>query len=438
MPTASHTLLIITNSQMARIDFFGRRRVRVGKIRVENKPNNGLASSVSEALALIPNRPGLVSILTSLVWSEVLYLQKDVVSIASTRERQQALAIDAEAESGISPFESQVVSVQLGTKERDAVPFCVTQVANTQIDELAQLLRFHKSRLFCIAHPIAIDLANCQSACSEEIDRLLQRWNDDSPTGMASDFTATEVAHAADIWANLIGRRTGQAEHRSTDPLWIKPLEPTVDHRQVVALSASLAVLVIFGCTQFNAHTRSYLNSIKQSIVKIERQQSERSNNLDAIKKTELRLNQLRKDALEAEAIRETSERQVRLAATHQARRSIRWSGLLDGLAESAEDCWVKEIKFDSGRTIVHGFAPGNASAHSFAGRVERRLQETGWVVSPAATALSDNGLVEFFVTLAADKADPQLNELGNQLITQSTPDVKVDLANIGPRGIQP
>lgn len=396
----SHTMLWISNDLLARIDFLGsKNRIRIGRIEfLKLDREKTLQAAMTLAINLVSNRPGPVSIVSPSFWTDFLTLPADVVSIANPDELAQALALDAEIDSGVSAFESRIASKQFESNQNGDVQFCVTQASRTALDDLTQSLRSLGTSLQFVAHPLAFELLNANISYENVEAKLNSMKAELSFQNRDEEFCRQ--------W--LDGFATGILPWLSSRPksrtLLLAP-ESTASPIGKIVASLTLASIVTFGCVAWNHQIRKHLKATTNQIARIEQQQKLRVETSNSVKKATAKLVQLRKEASDTEHLLNNAQRIRQKSIDLQVQRSMRWSLLVEALAEHAGDCWIQRIVADGSRTSVLGLAPSNSQAHEFAMRLERSLRETGWVVAPAITQLTSNGLYEFNISVRANEA---------------------------------
>ena len=393
MFTQSHTILLITRQVLARIDLSGKRRLSVKQI--WTKPScdyDALVPEVSRTLQLGTRRPGRVTVVSPDFWTDVLSVPADVTAIANENEIVQALALEAEVDSGLSAFESRMTALKLHDQDQldEDSQWCVTQVAHAQLRELSHSLRIAGTRLHCIAHPIVAHLAAADGLSPAQVRELLLEWREQT------EFTEDAIAKLATDWAACLtlSPKFSMLMMGEADSL------PTT---KPIALTASLALLAAGGCGMWHWHTEQRIGATTQAIERLEKQQSQHEATEAALKSAEASIVQLRQELSKAQGVGQATERQLQLASTMHSQHNRRWLALIDALAESAsEDCWVQRLESNSAETIVDGLALDNSAANSFAGRLESALQGSGWRAAPAATGVSPHNLIAFKIILKA------------------------------------
>ncbi len=279
------------------------------------------------------------------------------------------------------------------------------------IAELAQTLRGTRTRLQFVAHPFAIELqSNCQQT-HEELEEKLNSWNAEAK------FQGRDEAFCREWLDNFATSVLPFLETKTPNDcsLFLAPETIASPTRRIIA-SAAMASIVAAGCAFWNHQIRVQLDATTSSIAAIEQQQKLHSDANNSIKKATAKLVQLRKEVSDTEQLVSNAQRQRQRAIELHAQRSTRWSLLVDALAKHAGECWIKQIVADGDRTCVLGLAPNNAQAHDFAMRLDSALRDAGWIVAPAVTHRTSNGLYEFTISVCPTEANLEWkNELSNQ-----------------------
>ncbi len=428
MFTHRHTILLITRQVLARIDLTGKRRLSVKQIWTQPSCDyDSIQSEVLRTLKLGTRRPTHVTVVSPEFWTDVLSVPADVATIAKENEINQALALEAEVESGLSAFDSRTIAFKIPDRDErnEDGQWCVTQVASAQLRELSHTLRMAGTRLHGIAHPIVPQLAAAKNLSVEGVQELLRPWRE------KTEFTEVAMTTLATDWAACLTLNP-------KFPMLMMAQAEALSNAQPIALSASLALLAAGGCGWWHWQSEQCLAATTQAIERLEKQHSQQEATEAALKNAEASVVQLRQEVVKAQSVRQTVERQLQLAGATHSLHNRRWSALIDALAASAAaNCWVKKIESHSVQTVVHGLALDQAAANGFAGRLELALNGSGWRTAPATTAVSPHNLVAFQIVLKAKlKPDePVVNpEISSSKPVQISIVASTDLA----RGTEP
>ncbi len=412
----SHTVLLVTRQMLARIDLTGKRRPKVKQI--WSQPGfdyESILPELNRALKLGP-RPGCITVVSPDYWTDVLAIPSDVLAIAGEQEVLQALALEAEVDSGLSAFESRTSALLLEANTIDEKSWCVTQISNPHIRELTQIAKSFGTLLFAAAHPVVAELAVIGSATAAQASEGIQSWRD------LSNVTQEQLEAFANNWANCLGLNPRH-------PLLVGSVgTPTMS--QPMAWTASLAVFAFGGCGLWHWQTQQCLASAAQTIERLEKKQSQLDSTETALKAAEAKLAKLQADVAKAQTVKQITARQLDIATSMHAQNNHRWVALIDALAASTDGrCWVKTIESTSVQTVVQGVAIDSAAAHQFAGQLESLLLGSGWYATPAATAPSTNNLVEFRIELNATEKPTQANQPSEVTVVPNA-STAIDLAD--------
>lgn len=427
----NHTILLITRQVLARIDLSGRKRLSAQQIwTAAGSDYDNLLPEVSRAIKLGKRRPGRVTIVSPEFWTGILSIPTDVVAIANEQEIVQALALEAEVESGLSAFDSRTHAIRITEVEdrSDECQWCVSQIPMRHIQELSSTLRAFGTKLHSLAHPVVAQLGLSSQQSGQQPEKLavenvqgrLDSWREQLT------LTVDEIQSLASAWAVCMSQTPAH-------PLLVlSELESGAAKSQPVALTATLALLSAGGCGFWHWQTQKSLGMTTLAIEQFEKQQSQREATEAALKSAEASVTQLRSEVQKNQATRQAAERQIQLAGAVHSLHNRRWLALVDALAESAsENCWVQKLESSSVQTIVHGLALDNAAANGFAGRLEFALRGSGWRAAPAATSLTSHDLVAFKIELKAILKPDDGPVTPSISLKQDLLETKLDLAGV-------
>jgi hypothetical protein len=399
----SHTVLLITRQVLARIDLSGKKK-RLSVKQIWSAPSgdyDAIMPEVSRTIKLATRRPNRVTIVCPDFWTDLLSIPADVAAIASGNEINQALALEAEVDSGLSAFDSRTSALRIidPNSHNEDCQWCVSQVPSAQIQELSKTLQTSGIKLHSIAHPIAGQLTASARDSVESVRGLLDKWRDQTSLG------AEELQTLANTWAACLSQTP---QH----PMLMLGESDVALNSQPIVLTASLALLAAGGCGLWHWQSQQSLTLTTQAIERLEKQQSQYEATEAALKIAEASVLKSRQEVNKSQSIRQATERQLQLAGAVHSQHNQRWLALVDALAESAtENCWVQKLESDSVRTIVHGLALDNAAANGFAGRLELALKGSGWRTAPAATSVSSHNLIAFKIVLKATQKPDEPTE---------------------------
>ncbi|MGN6543814.1 MAG: PilN domain-containing protein, partial [Aureliella sp.] len=395
----SHTLLILTSRVVARVDLAGRKRVRVEQVWFQ--PCTDAIAPAAAALAALnlgPRRAGRVWILSGDFWTGVVHLGADVSALLGDAELHQALALEAEIDSGVSAFASRVGAVRLSEPATSEASWCVTHIDTAELEHFNDALKRSNVHIAGAAHPAAAHIA--QSAAQGELNvaEYLHGWDerfcevgDENP-----DYMRAAVSELADCWAACLAQTPTMPLVVRFDP---KPLSTA----QRMAASAAMALLAAAACGVWHWRTEQRITAADAALASLEQRQTAGDASQRNLQVLETRLAKLRKEASQAENERRELERSLHRADEAHAQHNERWTSLLDAIAGSIDDqCWIQRLESQPVQATVHGLAIDNAAAHRFASALELGLAGSGWTVLPAETRSTEQHLVAFKIVLEA------------------------------------
>ncbi|MFO0942146.1 MAG: hypothetical protein U0930_15520 [Pirellulales bacterium] len=433
--STSNTLVFVANGWIARIDFAGRWRSKLVSLKASPwKPSTTtdhlLCEGIEQAIGLDQKPCRKLSIVSPLVWTGFLTIPTDVVQIASSIELAQALAIEAECETGISAFASKLVFQQIDATQKNKTSFCVSQIDEDVFSQVDLLLNSKGIKLISIAHPASIhstsilaspiDSASVHpeqkeqrpiSSLADSLRKFLSAWKQFEQEPYTVDAFQSVVQQLASAW-----NRPSNRNNR----LQILP-ESRRMKLPTTAVSLTLASLTAGLCWSWNQRLDTQISNTRAQLQKTEKQQEKAKEIESDTKRLDTKLVQLRKDLTAAQMTQQTSELKAQQALRLQARRNERWSILLDSLAKSNTDCWIQHIEYESSQTLLHGLAVSQSAAQRFAVELELNLAVSGWYVSPAVTNPLNSELLSFIVSLTPDDTLPIISSARQQIVTNET-----------------
>ncbi|MEO1528861.1 MAG: PilN domain-containing protein [Planctomycetota bacterium] len=170
-----NTLLLITGSQLARVDVTVGKNPRVqGVWTLERLPGESIATLADAALRLGPKKCGEVFLLCHEFWTGVIHLASDVAGALDGDELDQAIALEAETYSGVSAFESRLGTKPLPRDASGESRWWVTQVPQADWNEVNQAVQQFGGKLAGIGHPSLAAFPSAIQRSSEDSER--ERW----------------------------------------------------------------------------------------------------------------------------------------------------------------------------------------------------------------------------------------------------------------------
>ncbi len=147
------TLLLITPTRLIRADFEGRRELVLRQIWEARAPMGETLPVLVEAAFMlgVPKRVA-VHVLATGVSTQVLQVPAGKVAGLEGDELSNALSFEAEAISGINPFDSALAAVPAGGSGSDR-SFWVTQMSQADLGQMQESLYQRKAVLRGVVHP---------------------------------------------------------------------------------------------------------------------------------------------------------------------------------------------------------------------------------------------------------------------------------------------
>lgn len=228
------TLLFVTPHRLVRADFTGGNSPSLVQLWQAPAPPDELLPMLAEAALLLgPVTPTRAYVITSTVLTQFLSVPTAKVGGLEGDELTQALGFEAEAVSGLNPFESVLGALPQGDANGER-QFWITQVAKGELDQTSDALFRHKAELAGVLHAGGLP-RHLESGAAGEPWQRLEVWND---TVFCLDTSASGTSRVhliathgnrsnwlpeADAW--FAG--CGPSQHRETlaaDPAWLASL----------------------------------------------------------------------------------------------------------------------------------------------------------------------------------------------------------------------
>src|SRR6056297_2711756 len=170
----SLTFLLMTQTQLARIDVHRGRKTRVKSVsRRARNPGESLATSTDAAIRLGPKKTGDVWVFSTGCWTGVVHLAADVAAALDDEELEQAVALEAETYSGISAFESRLGMKRLPEESSGEARWWVTQIAQSDWHDVDQTVGQFGGRLGGMGHAALPAFPECLLT---DPSRVPQSW----------------------------------------------------------------------------------------------------------------------------------------------------------------------------------------------------------------------------------------------------------------------
>ncbi|MEM8666808.1 MAG: hypothetical protein AAGG48_04795 [Planctomycetota bacterium] len=467
---SKRTILLITESTLGRFDLSGGGTPSVTDSWVRPSfASQSVGTLVDAALRLGKSRNRQVYVLTTRCWTGSVSLLSDVTAQASGDELNQMVALEAEAFSGISAFESAFASQALPPDELGDNRYWLTQIQDQDLRSIQDAVRQAGGKLLGVAHP-AVPTIDAPSTPTEEW-RSFQNWDESTllirgcgeaiadfhsmSSGLQSQRTVQEFVT---FFKGLDSDTTLQCVGLSELPPLIADLPEAKDNRQVdttsesdlkawaaawmrsqnkqsvglplvtipkrpmsrevgISIAAVLGLVMMGSCFAHYRYLKGNLTEVNASIEQIQDQQNQLNEDQKKLTELEKQQNKIASEtaALEKDAQQVRSE--VVRAQQIIQRGRLRWPSLVDSLIEvSDDDGWVREIRSTDQAVAIRGLAIEDAAVHRLAARLESTNASDQWKIFPARTSVSDESrLIEFTIDLVAigrEKADSKRSRI--------------------------
>jgi Tfp pilus assembly protein PilN len=405
MLNTHRTLLLLTNRLLARIDLVGGRKPRIQQVWQQTVSGDAsLLDGLQAACQLGPKRLGSVWVVCSEFWTNIVTLPEDATGLLCAEECEQALALEAELDSGLSAFTSQLVAQRLETESGANPSWCVMQIAHDEIHSIERLLRQRRAKLAGLAHPAAAAISSTAHLSSQHCRSLLVGLPSELSQAVESN-DGRLIEEALKHWAR---HWTGCIVAKPTSPLVLVPesAAPAMSHHNIAALMIGAGALL--SCGAWFLYTRQRINEVDRQIVQLEQLQRELDQWDEQRQTLVSRATRLRQDIDTTRSQQQTLSRELQLAERIHAQTSELWLALVDALALSVDnECWLQRWESQPLQATLRGIALDTAAAHRFASVLEVNLRGSGWIAMPCETNPTEHDWVEFKIVLRAHALDP-------------------------------
>ncbi|MEM6363591.1 MAG: PilN domain-containing protein [Planctomycetota bacterium] len=169
------TLLLITGSQLARVDLVRGRRKKVKNIWFRERiKGETIATLADAAIRLGPKKTGDVWVLSSDFWTGIVHLAADVSRSLEGAELEQAIALEAETYSGISAFDSRLGTKPMPPAEMGERRWWVTQIAQSDWIDVKDTITQFGGKLAGMGHAALGSLPECSQPTVNDTEQ--QSW----------------------------------------------------------------------------------------------------------------------------------------------------------------------------------------------------------------------------------------------------------------------
>ena len=373
-----HTILFVTLDAVARVDMLSGKSVEVLRSSRLHRPEHAtLGDAVKMALKLGPSKCGHIYVLSDELWSGKVSLADEIVGVVDEDHLEQTLSLEAEYESGISPFDSRLGhSTALPVDGQKT--WWVTQAELSQLSQIAAAAPKWPGKIIGVSSPASFRL----DPDDDHSSRL-----DLNSSDSCGDFAkAWLTQYLADKGKLPFIERDNQS--------WIKKQQ-----RPIGMLTAAAALLI---CIALHDNGSGQLASTSTKLFQLAEQE----------KKLRLLLSEEEESSRHVRLVNQQNEKIVAAQAqqrdarlrdrTQHAAMRTRPVQLLRALAESADPGhWLQSIKLTGVQVVISGVAVDSTSVTMSAQRLEASLGSSKWLVQPAKISIDEaSRLVRFEMTL--------------------------------------
>ena len=400
---AKITLIVLTGQRLARIDLAGpRRRLRVERVmHCPATASSELAASVAIAYRLgesagnsrfkLPSRHGQRSliVLSDDVWHDALSLPLDVTVLLQPAELQQALAIEAENQSGINAFSSRIASrrlvdissnlLDMSSNYSSTTTWWAAQVAHSDLASMSVAAKACGVRFLGATHPQALWLAERREPMPFVLD------------------DPQSLRQFGDAWAHAL---SGDGLE-----LLVRPESQQSPQTRITWLQTAAALATTLVCAYAYQSQWSKWQSIVAKTEQYQQSLSDYEATTSQLRSAEAKLQQARQKLSQAEAIR-VSQLFVAQGKELNPERSpdADWLSLFNALAlHTPDECWIESWRRQDQHTILVGRALTAQAVHELASRLEPTLNQHGWQLNAPLLNQTDQGLLQFQLPLHVD-----------------------------------
>ncbi|MSU36073.1 MAG: hypothetical protein EXS36_13415 [Pedosphaera sp.] len=237
------TLLFLTSNRIIRADFPSKGSSDLQQVwKAAAAPGATVSALAEAAYALGPANRARVWVLNSLSWTQIVTVPATKVGGLEGQELSSALSFEAEAMSGISPFDSMLGAVPAPAAAGDN-SFWVTQLSAGELVLIEESLGAKGAKLLGIVHPGGL-VRPWSSTGSAPAPQRVELWQDvvltiDMPPGSAPQVNALSASPAREDW-RLEAEQwfTSRGSHGSRSILSLEAVQPGGDesHEEICSL----------------------------------------------------------------------------------------------------------------------------------------------------------------------------------------------------------
>ncbi|MDG2221947.1 MAG: bZIP transcription factor [Rubripirellula sp.] len=460
------TLLLVAPMHLSRIDMtVGRKPKVIGAWKRNRILGEPIAGQIDSALRSGPKRIGEVWVIDGDAWTGVVTMERDLVGMLQDDEWQQSLALETEAFSGLSAFESRLGAIPLPPDESGDSRWWVTQITQSDWQDAKCCIEQFGAKWGGMAHPAvagavfpipAPDHWATIQLCGETTiattgtgERVLDvmvvgdlktqrtlgqiaQWriahSVDDVTWIGTDVSCSHAMGGDDRcveiggdasaesdmlnrWACVVaGEFSTAAKYVTTaNPPSIRlPLiaaeVPPMSNRTAMIAAMAMAICAMLCCFGLHTLTAETSERVVRESAKLDRQRQQFAAGKKELLALEKQVTQMRIQVRELATRNTTLRRNFGLAQQIRKFQQTRWAHVVSSLARcGGGDCWVRAISSKNDSVCVQGIALDNHDVSSFASKLEATTARHGWAAHPAQTETNPLGFVEFKIVLDVD-----------------------------------
>ena len=402
------TIIFVAERGVTRIDF-DRQMASVFQSQFEIDAESNLVQSVGLVVQGQPRVGQQVVVVSTSVWSQVLFLPALSVQGITENELAEALKFEAETLSGLE-IDDIAISYLAGERSEDQQKYWVSVLSQIELSLIHQTLQTVGARVVQVVHPVGATRheeksGNEQVECwdrscyvFENGKRILSRvqsgnndlpvlpnarWifgpENETPTGPLDTFADSfQLSKEAELesWARLVAIAFEKSEVAFVPVLQLARKSTGTPLRHLVSL---LLALIIGGfCIWHWFFVSGRNDQLRSEIVRVQepaRQKKKYNSELALI------LESRTKVTAEAEEVGDQLKR-VQFFIDNQKNR---FAQLLDLLVElRTSDLVINNLDGSEEGVVISGISLNVESAQAFAKRLRENAVGMGWVVNPA------------------------------------------------------
>jgi len=405
-----HTVVIITDSAIARVDLLAGNKVEVIQTNCASRSQDpdsldeDLSTAVEDALSLGDHCWGDVWVLATEFWSELVSLSREVVRAVDQDQLTQSLAFEIETESGICPFDSMLSHVAAQTSDRRKSTWWVTQLHSGQFNEIQAATEYLGYKLAGLAaaatndsdaiEPLVID-ADSLSGTPEVGDGDASEWN-------RGEWNAGE-AQAAQFAASWLDGLLGNPQ---LIPV-IKAARQTLTTGQRKLLTATSLVVALATCFATHAYGTHIIHQNHSELERLVEQNVRWQNHVAENQSLHDRKRELTIQYDEDRRQKTLQQTQRQQQIQDQIALCKRPAELLHALSVTARDQhWIQSIELNAEHAVISGLAIDSHAIAELSQGLELDLGASKWRVQPARMSIiPSTSLLHFEISLIPRRA---------------------------------